>query len=55
MTRYYLGIAVRPQEHIAFLPFVVPRTPAGWIWAEWPDGRWFKFWDAQLKQTPWGE
>lgn len=43
MTRYYLGVKVTTCS--------VARN--GWQWAEWPDGRKFKFWADQLKKTPW--
>lgn len=43
--RFYLGTPVLP----------VSPTEDGWIWAEWPDGRRFKHWEAQLLETPWGE
>jgi hypothetical protein len=46
VTRYYLGIPVEVEPH--------PEEP-GWVWADWPDGRRFKHWSAQLEMTPWGE
>jgi hypothetical protein len=45
VTRYYLGIVVHAEAQIV----------DGWQWAIWPDGRRFKHWADQLKETPWGE
>jgi len=45
VTRYYLGIRVWAEQRVG--------TPSGWIWAQWPDGRWFLHWAEQLQETPW--
>ena len=47
MTRYYLGSPVIPLRQAT--------APVGWVWAMWPDGRWFLHWADQLTETPWGE
>ena len=47
MIRYYLGVRVRTLDCSTCLP-------EGWVWAQWPDKRWWKHWADQLTEHPWG-
>jgi hypothetical protein len=44
LTKYYLG---RPV-------ILVMEIDDGWCYAQWPDGKTWKHWRAQLLDTPWG-
>lgn len=47
LTRYYLGTEVSALRQA--------ESPPGWVWAMWPDGRWFLHWAEQLLERPWSE